>query len=73
MNDDFYIGYLARSPQRLGRHVRWIVAGTVFIALALIVGVAARQTPAEPGSFEFGTERYIQFYVTVASLGMSPA
>ena len=57
MNDDFYIGYLPRSPDRLARHVRWIVAGTVFVALALIVGVAARQTPAEPGSFEFGTGR----------------
>ncbi len=57
MNHDFYIGHLPRSPDRLARHVRCVVAGTVLVALALIVGVAARQTPAEPGSFEFGIER----------------
>lgn len=68
MNDDFYIGYLARSPDRLGRHVRWGVAGTVFVALALIVGVAARQTPAEPGSFEFGIERDFEGVLRVAPL-----
>ncbi len=57
MNDDFYVGYLARSPERLARRVLRIVAGTVFVTMASVAWVAARQTPAEPGSFEFGIER----------------
>lgn len=68
MNEDFYIGYLARSPERLARQVRRIVAGTIFVALALIVGVAALQTPAEPGSFEFGVERDFEGVLRVSPL-----
>lgn len=60
MNDDFYIGYLARSPERLARRVRRIVAGTVLVTMASVAWVAARQTPAEPGSFEFGIERDLE-------------
>jgi hypothetical protein len=57
MNDDFYIGYLDRSPTKLSRHTRgwvWILA---LVAVGLTALVAARQTPAEPGTFEFGIQR----------------
>ncbi len=57
MNDDFYIGYLSRSPGGLARHVRRVVAVIGLVSMAVLALVAARQTPAEPGSFEFGIER----------------
>lgn len=54
MKDEFYIGYLDRSPPGLSRRLR------IFLgcgALILVVGVgllASRQSPAEPGRFDFG-------------------
>lgn len=57
MNDEFYIGYLDRSPTSLSRHTRgwvWILA---LVAVGLTALVAARQTPADPGTFEFGVQR----------------
>lgn len=57
MNDDFYIGHLDRSPSALARHTRTLV----FVLAAAVAGltalVAALQTPAEPGTFEFGVKR----------------
>ena len=57
MNDDFYVGYLDRSPTVLSRHTRgwvWILA---FVVVGLTALLAARQTPADPGTFEFGIQR----------------
>jgi hypothetical protein len=57
MSDDFYIGYLDRSPTTLSRHTRgwvWILA---LVVVGLTAFVAARQAPAEPGTFEFGIQR----------------
>jgi len=57
MNDDFYIGYLAQSPPRLARHTRLVVVVLALVVTATAVLVAARQRPAEAGTFEFGVKR----------------
>ena len=57
MNDDFYIGYLDRSPSALARHTRWVALALGVLVTGLAAVFAARQTPAEPGTFEFGVER----------------
>lgn len=57
MNDDFYIGYLDRSPAPLARHTRRLVLALGLLVVAAVVLLAARQTPADPGTFEFGVER----------------
>lgn len=57
MNDDFYMGYLDETPSNLARWTRrlvWVLGVLVALLAALL---AARQTPAEPGSFEFGIQR----------------
>jgi hypothetical protein len=57
MNDPFYIGYLDKSPPTLARHTRGIVLLLAVIVIGLTALLAARQTPAEPGDFEFGVRR----------------
>jgi len=57
MNDDFYIGYLDESPSALARHTRGLVLALSAVVAGLTAVVAARQTPAEPGTFEFGVKR----------------
>jgi hypothetical protein len=57
MNDDFYIGYLDESPSRLARHTRRLVLALAVLVVGLTAVFAARQTPAEPGVFEFGVRR----------------
>jgi hypothetical protein len=57
MNDEFYIGYLDRSPPGLARDIRRIVLG-IAAGVALVLAITAFfQTPAEPGLFEFGRPR----------------
>jgi len=57
VNDEFYVGYLQKSPPGLATRTRaWIVM--VGVITAVVAGlVAARQTPAEVGLFEFGVGR----------------
>lgn len=57
MKDPFYIGYLDESPPTLVRHTRRIVVLLAVMVIGLTALLAARQTPAEPGSFEFGVRR----------------
>lgn len=57
MNNDFYIGYLDQSPPRLAGHTRWVVVLLAVLVAGLAVLLAARQAPAEPGTFEFGVKR----------------
>lgn len=57
MNDDFYIGYLDESPAQLARHTRRVVATLALVIAGLATLLAMRQTPAEPGVFEFGVKR----------------
>ncbi|HAB17423.1 MAG TPA: hypothetical protein PLX89_07395 [Verrucomicrobiota bacterium] len=57
MKDDFYIGYLDQAPPALARHTRRVVV-TLVLAVTMILGLlAARQTPADQGTFEFGVTR----------------
>lgn len=54
MKDEFYIGYLDHSPPGLSRWLRnflWVGAVLLVVGVGLL---AARQTPAEPGRFDFG-------------------
>ena len=54
MKDEFYIGYLDRSPPGLSRRLRsFLGMGAVLVVLGVGL-LAARQTPAEPGRFDFG-------------------
>ncbi len=57
MNDDFYIGYFDQSPRRIAGHTRWLVVLLAMLVAGLAVLLAARQAPAEPGTFEFGVKR----------------
>ena len=57
MNDDFYVGYLDRSPTPLARHTRRLVFALTLLVVGMVILLAAWQTPAEPGTFEFGVER----------------
>lgn len=57
MNDDFYIGYLDRSPAGLSRHNRRLVGVLALLVVAVTALLASLQTPAEPGIFEFGVQR----------------
>lgn len=57
MNDDFYIGYLAQSPPRLAGHTRLVLVMLALVVTATAALVAARQRPAEAGTFEFGVKR----------------
>jgi hypothetical protein len=57
VNDDFYIGYRDESPSALARHTRRLVAAITTIAVGVTALVAALQTPAEPGAFEYGVKR----------------
>lgn len=57
MNDDFYVGYLDQSPPALARQTRRVVLLLAVLVVGLAAVFAARQTPAEPGMFEFGVKR----------------
>lgn len=57
MSDDFYIGYLDRSPTGLSRHTRGWVWVLALVTVGLTAWLAACQTPGEPGTFEFGIQR----------------
>ncbi|HEY5894247.1 MAG TPA: Rieske 2Fe-2S domain-containing protein [Chthoniobacterales bacterium] len=54
---EFYIGWKANSPARLGKHSMKVV-GALLIAVPLLFFVVARvQNPVDSGGFEFGVER----------------
>ncbi|MBL9173623.1 MAG: hypothetical protein JNL10_08820 [Verrucomicrobiales bacterium] len=57
MKDDFYIGYQDQSPPSLARSTRRLVVALAMIVAGITALVAARQSPAEPGTFEFGVKR----------------
>lgn len=57
MKEDFYIGYLSQSPPDLARLTRRLVLVLSLVTAALAVLLALPQTPAEPGTFEFGIQR----------------
>jgi hypothetical protein len=57
MNDEFYIGYLDACPPATLRWVRRAVLWAAVCCLGAVVLAAWRQTPADPGIFEFGQVR----------------
>jgi hypothetical protein len=57
MNDDFYIGYLDQAPPALARYTRRVVVALGLVVLLSVAVIAARQRPADPGTFEFGITR----------------
>jgi hypothetical protein len=56
MDDEFYVGYLDRSPPGLRRWARRVVSTVAVLVAGLTALVASRLQPAEPGEFEFGVQ-----------------
>jgi hypothetical protein len=54
MSDDFYVGYFARAPRRLGRFVRRIVIGVVLTGAVTAAALVVAQQPFASSRFEFG-------------------
>ena len=54
---DFYVGYQARAPVRLGRFLRRTSAALLVLAAVVAASLAALQGPFDPGVFEFGVVR----------------
>jgi hypothetical protein len=50
---EFYVGYLARAPERLGRHVFRIVIALGCLALLLALLLAFHQHPFAASTFEY--------------------
>ena len=57
MNDEFYIGYKSRGPSRLARHTRVAALAVGLLTTLAAALIAARQTPTDAGTFEFGITR----------------
>ncbi|MBX3734568.1 MAG: hypothetical protein KF791_18480 [Verrucomicrobiae bacterium] len=57
MNEEFYIGYKSRGPSGLARHTRVAVLAVGLLTALATALTAARQTPADSGTFEYGITR----------------
>lgn len=57
MSDPFYLGYDDSMPPSLARFLRRVVLGLAFVVVVVVAAVAASQSPAEPGEYEFGVEK----------------
>jgi len=57
MNDEFYIGYLAKAPEGVGRFARMAAVLLVAIVIAVAAAAGAMQERQPPGTFEFGVAR----------------
>ena len=55
--DDFYIGYLERAPESVGRFQRLRIAAVIALALIVSGGLMATQSPFSRAQFEFGEVR----------------
>ena len=60
MNEEFYIGYNHESPPGLAASTRWVALAILLLVLIVCGGVALLQTPASPGTFEFGKQRMFE-------------
>ncbi len=54
MDDEFYIGYQPSAPTTLARRTRNVVLAFGVLVVLVTALLAARQTPADVGTFEFG-------------------
>lgn len=53
MNDDFYVGYLSKAPDKLAAAVRKIVGALVLLACVMAVTLVFAQAPFPVSTFEF--------------------
>lgn len=60
MSDAFYLGYDDSMPPSLARFLRRVVLGLAFVVVVVVAAVAASQSPAEPGEYEFGVKKPFQ-------------
>jgi hypothetical protein len=70
MNDDFYIGYLEKTSPSLRQWTRRVVLALGLLVVGLAALFASRQTPAEPGTFEFGIQRTFEGVIHESPLPM---
>jgi len=57
MNEDFYVGYIAKAPPDLARHVTRAVICLSFFVIVIAVILVIAQTPFAPSKFDFGIVR----------------
>ncbi len=57
MSNEFYIGYEDTPPRSLSRLLGRVALGLAVILLVIVGAVAASQSPAEPGNYDFGVEK----------------
>jgi hypothetical protein len=57
MNEDFYVGYIAKAPPNLARHVTRALICLLFFVIVIAVILVIAQTPFAPAKFEFGIVR----------------
>ncbi len=57
MNNEFYVGYEDTPQAPLSRFLGRVALVLMVILLFVIGAVAASQSPAEPGNYEFGVEK----------------
>lgn len=57
MNDDFYVGYQDQPPPALKRFLRFVVVGSLLLAVIASLVIASGQRKLPKASFEFGTVR----------------
>lgn len=57
MSNEFYIGYEDKPPRALSRLLGRVALGLAAILVVVVGVLAASQSPAEPGNYEFGVEK----------------
>ena len=77
MSHEFYIGYEDNPPPHLSRFLGRVVLGLAVLLVVIAGAVAATQSPAEPGNYEFGVEKSFEGLLVEGALpllqvGMSP-
>jgi hypothetical protein len=57
MSEDFYVGYIAKAPHDLARHVTRAVVCLLFFVVVIAAILVIAQSPFAPSKFEFGVLR----------------
>jgi hypothetical protein len=58
--NDFYVGYLPKSPESQGRFTRSIVIALGLSAIAIVLSLSLAQQKLPAANFEFGTIRHFE-------------
>lgn len=64
--DEFYVGYLERAPEGIGRFVKRCTLGLIVLSASVAVVVASHQRDFGNGHFEFGVERSFEGWIELA-------